>query len=203
MIATNISPVLSSARAAIRDPHWREAMQLEFDTLRRNSTWQLVPRPPDAPVVTGKWVFKHKLKPDGSLDRYKARAVHGFTQKAGVDFGEAFSPVVKLATIKNILTIIANRLWPVHQLDVSNAFLHSHLHERVLCQQPVGLVDPNNPDAVSLLSKSLYGLKQAPRAWYMRFAGFIQSIGFQSTIRHISVCASSWKCNCLSPPVCE
>lgn len=72
--------------------------------------WQLVDRPLGANIVSGKWVFKHKLKPDGTLEHYKARWVlHGFTQCAGVDFGETFTPVVKTATIRTVLTIAASR----------------------------------------------------------------------------------------------
>ncbi|XP_071678497.1 uncharacterized protein [Lolium perenne] len=85
--ATAPSPVPTSARAALRDPHWRAAMQEEYDALQRNRTWELVPRPPRANVITGKWVFKHKLGSDGTLERYKARwVVRGFRQRAGVDF---------------------------------------------------------------------------------------------------------------------
>ena len=76
------------------------------------------------------------------------------------------------------------KIWdvtPVHQLDVSNAFLHGHLDEQVFCQQPIGFVDTDYPDHVCLLSRSLYGLKQAPRAWYQRIAAFLQQQGFRST----------------------
>jgi hypothetical protein len=48
-------------------------MQEEFDALQRNNTWQLVLRPRHANVIIGKWVFKHKFHPDGTLDRHKAR----------------------------------------------------------------------------------------------------------------------------------
>jgi hypothetical protein len=107
-------------------------MQLEYDALCRNSTWRLVPRPRGVHVVSVKWVFKHKLHPDGSLERYKARwVVRGFSQRAGVDFGETFSPVVKPSTIRTILTLIASKGWSAKQLDVSNAFLHGHLQEQV------------------------------------------------------------------------
>nr|XP_040251898.1 uncharacterized mitochondrial protein AtMg00810-like [Aegilops tauschii subsp. strangulata] len=69
-------------------------MQEEFDALQCTRTWQLVPRPPRANIITGKWVFPHKTRPDGSLERYKARwVVHGFRQHAGVDFTDTFTPV--------------------------------------------------------------------------------------------------------------
>lgn len=105
--------------------------------------------------------------------------MRGFNQRPGVDFGETFTPVVKPATIRTVLSVIASKGWPAHQLDVSNAFLHGHLQEQVYCQQPVGFVDPQRPDAVCLLSRSLYGLRQAPRAWFTRFVTFITSIGFK------------------------
>jgi hypothetical protein len=144
-----------------------------------NRTWELVPRPPGANIVTGKWLFRHKLKADDTLERYKARwVVRGFTQRPGVDFSETFSPVVKSATVRVVLAIAASRAWPVHQMDVNNAFLQGQLRERVYCQQPVGFVDADRPHHVCLLDKSLYGLKQAPRAWYERFATFLHSVSF-------------------------
>jgi len=85
-------------------------MQEEFDALLANSTWDLVPRPPRANIVTGKWVFKHKYKADGSLERYKARWVlRGFTQRPGIDFSETFSPVVNPATIWIVLSLVLSR----------------------------------------------------------------------------------------------
>jgi hypothetical protein len=47
-------------------------MEAEHSALIANNTWDLLPRPPHANVVTGKWVFKHKFNVDGSLERYKA-----------------------------------------------------------------------------------------------------------------------------------
>jgi hypothetical protein len=68
--------------------------------------------------------------------------VCGFTQRARVDFQETFTPVVKPATVRTVLTIAVSKQWPTRQLDVSNAFLHGHLDEYVLCQQPIGFADP-------------------------------------------------------------
>jgi hypothetical protein len=67
-----LSPVLTSVRSALTDPHWRHAME-EYEALLSNNTCDLVPRPSGANVIIGKWVFKHKLKANDSLDRYKAR----------------------------------------------------------------------------------------------------------------------------------
>jgi hypothetical protein len=51
--------------------------------------------------------------------------VRGFTQRQGVDYDETFSPVVKPATIRVVHSIAASRQWPIHQLDMKNAFLHA------------------------------------------------------------------------------
>ena len=154
-------------------------MEEEHAALLQNQTWDLVPRPRHANIVTGKWIFKHKFLADGSLERYKARWVlRGFTQRPGVDFAETFSPVVKPATVRKVLSLALSRKWPVHQLDVKNAFLHGTLTETVFAAQPSGFEDPAHPDFVCRLNKSLYGLKQAPRAWYSRFATHLVSLGF-------------------------
>jgi histone deacetylase 1/2 len=104
--AAPMSPLPRSVRDALTDPNWRAAMQAEFDALIDNDTWRLVSRPSGVNVVTGKWIFRHKLHADGSLDRYKARWVlRGFTQRPGLDYDETFSPVVKPATIRVILSL--------------------------------------------------------------------------------------------------
>jgi hypothetical protein len=60
-------------------------------------------------------VFKHKLNPEGTLEHYKARwVVRGFNQHAEIDFAETFSPVIKPATIRTVLTLIASKGWPAH-----------------------------------------------------------------------------------------
>jgi hypothetical protein len=45
---------------------------------------------------------------DGGEKRYKARlVVKGFAQKKGIDFDEIFSPVVKMTSIRTILSLVA------------------------------------------------------------------------------------------------
>ena len=51
-----------------------------------------------------------KYKPDGMVDRYKARlVVHGFTQEYGVDYAETFSLVARLNSIRVLLSIAINQ----------------------------------------------------------------------------------------------
>jgi hypothetical protein len=127
-----LSPLSKTYRGALADPNWRDAMCEEFAALQANDTWSLVPRPAGTNVVTGKWVFRHKFLPDGALDRYKARWVlRGFTQQHGVDYGETFSPVIKPATVRTVLSIALSPDWSIHQMDVKNAFLHGTLTETV------------------------------------------------------------------------
>lgn len=109
-------------------------MKEEYNALLANRTWDLVPCPPGVNVITGKWIFRHKFQADGSLDRYKARWVlRGFTQRPSIDFDETFSPVVKPATVRTVLSLVVSKDWPIHQLDVKNAFLHGTLQETVYC----------------------------------------------------------------------
>ena len=86
--------------------------------------------------------------------------------------------MIKPATIRTVLTLVATYNWPAHQLDVSNAFLHENLREQVYSQQPTGFVDPQHPNNVCLLSRSLYGLRQAPRAWFELFVSHVTTLGF-------------------------
>jgi hypothetical protein len=91
-------------------------------------------------------VYKIKHKADDTIDHYKARLVaKGFKQRYGIEYEDTFSLVVKIATIRIILSIAVSKNWSLRQLDVQNAFLHSVLEEDVFMKQPPGFEDPSYP----------------------------------------------------------
>ena len=172
-----------SYKVASQYPQWTKAMDEEFSALQRQNTWSLVLATPGINLVGCKWVYKLKLHSDGSIAWYKARLVaKGFHQQPGIDYTETFSPVVKPATVRLILTIVVSFRWSLRQLDISNAFLHGFLKEEVFMQQPPGYVDSQFPSHVCKLHKSLYGLKQAPRAWFDRFTSQLLHLGFVASL---------------------
>lgn len=110
-------------KSAIKDPKWLSAMKEEMHALKSNQTWVLVPRPTGSNVVGSKSVFQTKYNYDGSLDRFKAcLVVQWFTQVSTLDYSLTFSPVVKASTFWIVLSLAALNKWPLHQLDVKNAF---------------------------------------------------------------------------------
>ncbi|KAL0416651.1 UNVERIFIED_CONTAM: Retrovirus-related Pol polyprotein from transposon RE1 [Sesamum latifolium] len=136
-------------------------MTEEMEALRKNSMWKIVPLPEGKKTIGCRWVYTVKLKPDGSIDRYKARFfAKGYTQKYGVDYQETFILVAKLDTIRILISIAVNRDWPLLQFDVKNAFLNGDLEEEVYMESPPGVrLDTGSTKKVCKLKKSLYGLK--------------------------------------------
>lgn len=111
-LATTSTEELSTVAAALGDKNWVSAMDSEYQALVRNRTWQLVPKPKGMNIIGCKWVYKIKKKSDGSIDRYKARLVaKGFKQRYGIDYEDTFSPVVKAATIRLVLSIAVTKGW--------------------------------------------------------------------------------------------
>jgi hypothetical protein len=120
---------------ALGNRNWKSAMDVEYGALIKNGTWHLVPPQKGRNLIDYKWLYKIKRKADGSMDRYKGRLVaKGFNQGYDIDdidYEDTFSPVVKSATIRAVLSIAVSRGWSLQQLDVQNAFLHGLLEEEV------------------------------------------------------------------------
>ena len=89
-------------------------MIAEIKALESNNTWTLVPLPIGKQCIGCRWVYKVKFKPDGTMDRHKARLVaKGYTQQAGIDFSDSFSPIAKLTSVRVLLAVAAAKNWPI------------------------------------------------------------------------------------------
>ena len=111
---------------------WVKAMQEEIKSLHENKTYELVQLPKGKRPLRNKWVYRLKTDENSSQPRYKARlVVKGFSQKMGVDFEEIFSPVVKMSSIRVVLSIAARLNLEIEQMDMKTAFLHGDLEEEI------------------------------------------------------------------------
>ncbi|KAL2226309.1 UNVERIFIED_CONTAM: Retrovirus-related Pol polyprotein from transposon TNT 1-94 [Sesamum indicum] len=139
---------------AVNDAHkskWELAMNDEMNSLKKNDTWELCQLPKGKKALQNRWVYRIKEESDGKK-RYKARlVVKGFQQRYGIDFTDVFTPVVKLTTIRLVLSMVAAENLELQQMDVKTAFLHGDLEEEIY---------------------------MAPRQWYKKFDNFMLEIGF-------------------------
>lgn len=80
-------------------------------------------------------------KENGEVERFKARLVaNGCSQQEGINYQETFSLVVKMKTVRSVLTIAAIKDWHIHQIDVFNAFLQGDLFDEIYMQLPQGFL---------------------------------------------------------------
>ena len=59
----------SSFEEAMEEPAWIDAMIEEYDSIVRNSAWEIVPRPVGKSVVGSRWIYKVKQAGDGSVEK--------------------------------------------------------------------------------------------------------------------------------------
>jgi hypothetical protein len=90
---------------ALEDSDWAEAMHEELNNFKRNKVWSLVEKPKDCRNVIGtKWVFKNKQDANEIVVRNKACLVaQGYSQVEGIDYGETYTPVARLESIRILL----------------------------------------------------------------------------------------------------
>ena len=120
------------------------------------------------------------MKPDGTIDKYKARlVVKGYRQKEGLDYFDIYSPVTRITSIRMLIALAAVHDLKIHQMDVKTAFLNGELEEKIYMEQPEGFIVPGKEKKVYRLVKSLYGLKQAPKQWHAKSDQIMLANGFK------------------------
>ncbi|POM59763.1 Integrase catalytic core protein [Phytophthora palmivora] len=171
-------PTPRSLKQALSGPHreqWKQALELEYDSLIENGTWRLVRLPPG---------------PDGTIERFKARLVaQGNHQAFGVDCDEVYAPVARFESLRLVLAIGTILDCHIHQMDVHTAFLNGTMEgeQKIYMRQPHGFMKRGHEHLVCELQKSIYGLKQAPRIWYRVLHTFLTSMGFARCHKEICI----------------
>lgn len=172
----------AKAVAGRHGSEWKCAIDRELSALTENGTWEIVDKPRESEVIDSKFVFKVKRDQHGKVAQFKCRLVaRGFQQKSVLE--DIYSPVVKLSTIRVFFSVAVNQGWPLHQLDVCNAFLHGKLKEEIFMYLPEGCKMPKGK--VCKLIKAIYGLKKAPLYWYTEFDKFMKGKGFQKAVSDV------------------
>nr|GEV08527.1 hypothetical protein [Tanacetum cinerariifolium] len=123
---------------------WKEAIDDEIGSIMENNTWVQSDLPPGCKPFGCKWIFKRKMKVDGSIDKFK-----------GIDYFDTYAPVARITTIRLLLALADIRNLVIHQMDVKTTFLNDDLDKEVYMKQPKGFVMPGNEHKVCKLVKSL------------------------------------------------
>jgi len=107
-------------------------MNDKINALKNNKTFDVVNKAIGQNIVSSKWVFKVKRNADGTLERFRARALaQGFSQAPAFNFKDTFAPPIHYKSLPLLLVICARSKWQPCQFDVKFAFLYSKLKEEV------------------------------------------------------------------------
>nr|GEU45027.1 zinc finger, CCHC-type [Tanacetum cinerariifolium] len=121
----------------------------EMDSIMGNNTWVLADVHPGCKPLGCKWIFKRKLKVDGTIKKFKARLViQGFRQKSWIDYFDTYAPVTRISTIRLLITITSIHNLIIHQMDVNTSFLNGEMEEEVYMNQPKGFIMPGNENKI-------------------------------------------------------
>jgi hypothetical protein len=162
---------------------WVAAMDKELASLKKNDAWELTEIPPNRNIIENRWVYKLKRDISGGVVRFKARLVaKGYTQRAGIDYEETYSPVVRYDSLRAVFAIAAALDLEIAQLDIKTAFLYGDLNEELFMSQPTGFLSKGQEKLVCRLKRGLYGLKQASRSWNSKFNEFITKYGLKPSV---------------------
>ena len=181
-------PIPKNRNEAMRSPYareWREAERQELASLKSLGCFEKVSEKlarQHGKLVASKWVYTVKYNPDGSVQRFKARLVaKGFTQSAGVDYFETFSPVFSYNSLRLIFAISALKDLQLDIWDLKNGFIQQEIdvpHLYMRCPEGYKMYMPDGTNAALHCLKSIYGLKQSSRLLSQKMSAYLEKLGF-------------------------
>ena len=174
---------IAEAIRGIHGEEWIEATRKEVNSLMRCKAFKVVKikdLPKGTKIISGKWVFKIKPRPDGKVKLFKARIVaRGFQATQGVHFDRTFSPVAQATTIRLQLAITATLGLHLRGADFKTAFLNAKrkpTDKDVYFLPPPGCPCPKG--CVWLLQRALYGLPDSSLLWHETIVSKLKELNF-------------------------
>ena len=133
--------------------------------------------PPNINIVGSRWTHICKQNQERTVRAKSWVVAQGFTQMFGVNYDKTYAPVSQLASLQTICAIAVQNNWPIHQIDVYNAYVNADLEEPRYMWQPPGYIEENDQHILKL-KKAMYGLKESGRAWYKCLSATMNKMGF-------------------------
>ena len=93
-----------------------------------------------------------------------------------IDQGDVSISTTTLVTLRVLLLMTLSRCWTATTCNISTAFLHAPMTERILIRPP-SEYSPNG-NCLWLLKRAMYGLKQVPALWQTHFTKVMTELGF-------------------------
>ena len=157
---------------------WKVAMRREYDSIQERGVFKPVKLPAGRKAIGLRWTYDHKYNPDGTIIRGKEKArlvSQGFSQRPE-DYGDTYSPVAKMTSIRIVLAYAAYYDYELLTFDVKTAFLNAHLPNEIYCKQ-IPEFPEKDPTLVLLCIRAIYGLKQSSREFYKLLRSTLEGIG--------------------------
>lgn len=128
----NYPKIVKEATHLIEGELYKNTMEEEMESLRKNETWYLVTSLDERITISSDYVFKKKTNAARQTQKYKASLVEkGYAQVKGVDFGEIYSLVAKVNSIRILISWDTTFDLEIEQMDMIITFLHGYVEEEI------------------------------------------------------------------------
>ncbi len=154
---------------------WRPAIEKEMNAMAEHHVWDIVERSKDSKPLPCAWKFSYK--DDGTA---KARLYLVGNREPVDSIQNTYAPVTDMMTVLWMCSLAVKHKVPVHQMDVTTAFLNADLDTPRYMRLPDGLT-LDKTKWVCKLNKAIYGLRISPRRWYLKIEEDLRKLGLQQS----------------------
>jgi hypothetical protein len=186
-------PSLTEALGSDERSAWSDVIDAELTQMEKINTWVPVIPPRDTNIIPSCYIFRCKCNETGNIVHYKAHLViKGFKQQFSIDYIETFAPTVCAPTLRILLSFAAQKGAAIHQCDVKNAYLNSHLQDNIAIYSELPpkynqfhellLELKDIPNIVCKWLVSVYGSKQGAHNWYAEMKKFFTDLRYLVSI---------------------